>query len=185
MTGKYYIIAVYICSLIYLACSAHAPYCHLWPAWLYHNFPQYPVNGTIFFWEKATEHKCGLSFFFLQLLSETFLVLRRIKARYEHNCTPVFTLSTRYSCQILIKLDFFPDRFSKNRQRSNFMQSPSSGSRDVPCGQTDRQTDMTKQAFFFRNFVNAPKNTDTLWLPLFIFIIVYANFLCWFRIALY
>jgi len=50
----------------------------------------------------------------------------------------------------------------------------------------DGQTDMTKQVLFFAIFANAPKNTDTLWLPLFIFIIiVYADFLCWFCIALY
>jgi len=26
----------------------HAPYCHLWPVWLYHIFLHYLANGTIF-----------------------------------------------------------------------------------------------------------------------------------------
>jgi len=28
-------------SLRYPACEAHAPYCHLWPVWLYNIFPHY------------------------------------------------------------------------------------------------------------------------------------------------
>jgi hypothetical protein len=89
MTEKYYIVLMYVCSLTYLACSAHAPCCHLWPAWLYHDFPHYRINGTIF-GKKFLDIKCGSSFS-LQLLSETFVVLRRIKARYERKCTQVFT----------------------------------------------------------------------------------------------
>ena len=36
-----------VCSLCYLAHRAHGPYCHLWPAWLYHTFPCYLINDTI------------------------------------------------------------------------------------------------------------------------------------------
>jgi hypothetical protein len=32
-------LSVYICSLRYAACNAHAPYCHLWFAPLYNIFP--------------------------------------------------------------------------------------------------------------------------------------------------
>jgi hypothetical protein len=35
--------------------------------------------------------------------------------------------------------------------------NPSSGSRVVLCGQTDRQTDMTKLIVAFRDFMNAPE----------------------------
>jgi hypothetical protein len=38
---------VCVCSLIYPACKAHAPFCHLWPIWLYHIFTHYRINGTI------------------------------------------------------------------------------------------------------------------------------------------
>jgi len=34
-------------SLRCTPCNAHAPYCHLWPARLYHIFPHYLINGTI------------------------------------------------------------------------------------------------------------------------------------------
>jgi hypothetical protein len=43
-----------------------------------------------------------------------------------------------------------------------FQENPSSGSRVVPCGQTDgrtdRWTDMTKLIVAFRNFANVPNN---------------------------
>ena len=50
----------------------------------------------------------------------------------------------------------------KNYSSVKFHENPSSGSRVVPYGQTDRkvdvQTDMTKLIIAFRNFANAPKN---------------------------
>jgi hypothetical protein len=58
---EYYILLVYICGLRYPACNAHAPYCHLWPAWLCSIFPHYVMNGMIL--ENAIEHKmCVLIF---------------------------------------------------------------------------------------------------------------------------
>jgi len=55
-------LSVCICSPMYPACNAYAPYCHLWPAPLYNIFPHYLINGTIF-GKKFTEHKmCVLIF---------------------------------------------------------------------------------------------------------------------------
>jgi hypothetical protein len=86
-------VCVCVCSLKYPAYSAHAPYCHLcahapychlcahasychlWTLRLYHIFPHYLINGTIFE-IMLLNIKC-VFWFSLQLLSEIFLVLRR------------------------------------------------------------------------------------------------------------
>ena len=52
-------------------------YCHLRPLWLHHNFPHYLVNGTIF--EKKLLNTKYVFWFYLQLLSQTFLILGRIQ----------------------------------------------------------------------------------------------------------
>jgi len=62
-------------SFSYTACNAHAPYCHLFLVSLYSIFPHYLINGTIFE-KKNTDYKIAV-LIFLQLLSETFLNLKR------------------------------------------------------------------------------------------------------------
>jgi len=57
----------------------------------------------------------------------------------------------------------FLDRFSKN-PHIKLQENPSGGILVVPCGQTDRQTDMTKLTITFRDFANAPK-TGEAWEP--------------------
>jgi hypothetical protein len=54
----------------------------------------------------------------------------------------------RYSCQILIKLEYSQQIFDKS-SNIKFHENPSSGSRVVPCGRTDGYTDMTKLMVFF------------------------------------
>jgi hypothetical protein len=44
-SNKFYMLSVFACSLGYLACNAHAPYCHVWPTPLCGIFPRYLVNG--------------------------------------------------------------------------------------------------------------------------------------------
>ena len=68
-----YITCVCICSVRYPACYTHAPY---WPAPLYNIFPHYLINGTIFEKKKLLNTKC-VFWFPLQLLSETFLIIKR------------------------------------------------------------------------------------------------------------
>jgi hypothetical protein len=65
--------------------------------------------------------------------------------------------NTRYSCQILMKLEFSPT--FETYLNVKFNKNPSSGSR-VQYGQTDRHTDITKLIVAFRNFANALKNRD-------------------------
>ena len=62
-----------ICILRYGACSAHARY--LRPAHLYSIFQHYLINGTILGKQRLLNTKC-VFLFSLQLLSETFLILR-------------------------------------------------------------------------------------------------------------
>jgi hypothetical protein len=73
---KHYIFWVCVSSLRYPACNAHAPYCHLWSVPLHKTLPPYLINGTIFFKKKLLKTKC-VFWFSLQLLSQTFLILRR------------------------------------------------------------------------------------------------------------
>jgi hypothetical protein len=85
------------------------------------------------FREKFTEHKtCAL--FSLQLLSETSLILRRIQRNI-----------TGYLCQILIKLEFFLERISKNTQTSNCKKILPVGAKRF---HTDRRTHTTKMFLF-------------------------------------
>jgi hypothetical protein len=71
-------VCLYSC-LSYAACTAHAP-CHIvmWSVWFYHTFQHYFINGTIFR-RKILLNIKRVFWFPLQLLCETFLVLRRIQ----------------------------------------------------------------------------------------------------------
>jgi len=57
--------------------------------------------------------------------------------RYYHNY--VVMSSTGYYCQILVKLEFSRQSFQKYSS-IEFHENPSSRSRFVPLGRTDRQT---------------------------------------------
>jgi len=68
-----------MCILRYPACNVHAPYCHRWPAPLYSIFLRCHLKRHDFrekrYWTQNV--------FSLQLLSETFLVLRRTERERE------------------------------------------------------------------------------------------------------
>ena len=92
-----------VCSLKYIACKAHAPYCHLWPAPRYSIFPHYLINDKIFEIKKMLLNIKGAFLSSLQVLCATFLILRRndmIKTVYRSSRKIV------YSCYILMKLEF-------------------------------------------------------------------------------
>jgi len=85
-----------------------------------------------------------------------------------------------FSCKVTVILVGFwrnwnsADRFSKNIQ-IKFYENPLSGSRVVPCGQTngrtDSQSDMTKLIVASRNFAKAPKISTYCPRPLYVFCI--------------
>jgi hypothetical protein len=87
---------------------------------------------------KRHDFRKGL--FSLQILSVKFLILRRIK-----RCTMKMYIGLRvnhplFFCHILMKLEFSRYIFKKF-SNTKFHYNVYSGSRVVPCGRTDRQTD--------------------------------------------
>jgi hypothetical protein len=93
----------------------------------------------------------------LQLLSQTFLILRRIERDriinvYWCSCKVILV-------KILMKLDF-PRQIYEKYSNIKFHENPSSGSWVVICGH--RRPDMAKLIVAFRNFAVAPKNNSVL-----------------------
>ena len=161
--NKYFIFWVCVCSLSYPACNAHVPYCYLWPSGCTIFF-HYLINDTIKKKgkkEKEKERKRKerkkekisllntkyVFWFSLQLLSGTFLITRRTER-------DMITNVYWPSCTVPVILVRFFDNYSNTK----FHENPSSGSRVVPCGQTDGRTDTTKLIDAFHNFSNSPKN---------------------------
>ena len=88
--------------------------------------------------KKLLNTKC-VFWFSLQLLSEAVLILRRTERDmiinlFKSQCTA----PTRYSCQILIKLDFTSTNFQRKYPNIKFHENLSGGSRAVPCGRAGR-----------------------------------------------
>ena len=115
------------------------------PVWLYNIF--HTINGKIFEKKKIYKYIEQKMRF---LIFSTTLVLhishsKKNSARCYHICALVFMLSTRYSCQILIKFEFSQQIFVKYRN-IKFHEYTSSESRVVSC---EQQTDMTKLRVVF------------------------------------
>ena len=125
-------------------------YCHL-----YHIFPHYLINSTIFGKKKLFNIKC-VFWFSLQVLYEKFLIPRRNERGIITDVNiSVFTLSIRHPCQLLTKPGFSP-QITKN-PHIKFNANASSGNRAAPCGRTV----MTKLTVVCRNFANEPKKGKT------------------------
>ena len=77
--------------------------------------------------------------------------------RYYHKCAKVFMQSKRYSCHILIKLEFSVHIFEKNTQKPNLMKIHPVG---VELFHADGQADMTKVIIAFRNIAKAPNSMN-------------------------
>jgi len=60
---------------------------------------------------------------------------------------------------LLFLSDFNAGQIFEKYSNVRFHDNPSSGSRIVPGGRTDGQTDMTKLVITFRNFAIAPNET--------------------------
>jgi hypothetical protein len=123
------------CSLPNPAYNA-PPYCHPRPLWLHNNFRHFLINGKIF-GNKLLQIKCAF-WFSLQLLFETFIILRRIQRDIVINIETSSCKAPVILCRILVKLEFSRHILGKS-SNIKFHQNTSTGSRVVPFGQTDRQ----------------------------------------------
>jgi len=97
------------------------------------------------------------SWFSVQRLSETLLILRRSERDMTKNVhwspckVPVIFALLEWNLKFL-------DTFSKKYSNIEFHENLSSCRRVFPCERTERQTYMKKLIFAFRYFTNAPKN---------------------------
>ena len=108
---------VCVCSLNYPACSAHAPYCNLWPARLYSISPHYVINSMIFrknFWI------WNVFWFSRQLSSKTFLILRRFERDMIRKHTGRHAMCLLFFADFKENYIFFFDKLSKNTPIQNF-----------------------------------------------------------------
>ena len=125
------------------------PYCNLWPAQLYNIFPHYLTNGMIS--EKKLLNIKYVFWFYLQLLSVTYLILRRPEQNINKNVywspckVSVITVRFKWNSNFLY-------RFFKNTQISNVMKIHSVGAELFHAVRHD-EANVT-----FRNFANMPKN---------------------------
>ena len=143
-SSKYCIVWVCVCSIKQPSYKVHAPYSIV-------------VCGCIIFFDIISyrlrfsgkvyriSNECVFRF---SLQLQENLILRIIQ-RYiiinvhMSSCLHVFMYGARYSSHILMKLEF-SRQISEKFSHISFNENPSIGSRVVPCGRTDRPTDMTK-----------------------------------------
>jgi len=90
-SNKYCILCVCVCTAKYPACSAHAPYCHLWPAPLYNIFPTLSHNQHDFLKQKQrfTEHKMCVLIFWTTSVWNIYHS-KKNSARCDQKCISVF-----------------------------------------------------------------------------------------------
>ena len=155
-SNKYYIFRVCVCRLTYPACNAHAPYCHLWSVLLYYIFPHYLTNGTIFGEGKKLLNTTCVFWFSLQLLTETFLILRRIERDMIKMYICLHVLYLLFSSHLNDTL-IFPTDFRKIlKYQISWKYVPM----ETGLFHADGRTDTTKLIIAFRNFTNAPKTAE-------------------------
>jgi len=134
---------------IFLALSIQQALCKrlhiVCPAPLYTSFPHYLIDST-FFEKTLVNIKCVFRIS-LQLLSETFFILRRIGQDVIKKIVLVFVWSTPYSCQILMEFAFSLQIFEKILN-CKISWNLFSRTRVFPCVQTEGQAWQSCWSFF-------------------------------------
>ena len=149
-SNTYHIFWVCVCSLRHPSRNAHAPYCHLWPVWLYQISPRYLIKDTIFE-KKLLNIKC------VSIFPTTYVWniyhSRKKWARYDQNY--ILCWSSRKVSFILVRFQLnlaIFDRLSKyipkwNIKKKSVRWKPSC------CIQTDRHDEANSR---LSQFPNAP-----------------------------
>jgi hypothetical protein len=132
----------------------------MWTVCLYYNFPRYLTNGMIF-WKILLKIMCVFS---LQLLSETFFIIRRI----ERDITDLHRSLKKHA---LFLSDFngtriFPTFFFEKFSNIKFHENPSTGIR-VYFTRKNGRANMVQLIVAFPSFTNVPckdqlQGTDTM-----------------------
>jgi len=146
---KYYISLVCVCSLRYLACNVHAAMLSSMACPPLQYFSRLPHNRHDF---RKTLLNIKCVFWFSLNFIWNISYSNKNWARYDQIHILVSMWSTSYSCRILMKLEFSRHIFPKIL-KYQIPWIPSTGSRVVSCGRTDRLTAITKLIVrFFANF---------------------------------
>jgi hypothetical protein len=142
-----------------MQCACTVLYSHLWSVRLYRIFSQHLINGTIF--EKKKVVKQNVCFgFFLQRLSETFLILRKIQrdiiidVQVHRASCKVSVIFVRFQWNIS-----FPHRLFQKSSNVNFMKIRPVGAELWSCGWTDKHEEARSP--FFAILLTRLKRTDS------------------------
>ena len=140
-SNEYYIFWACVCSLRYSARNAHAQVILSsvdWPALLCFStlsHKMYDFRKK----KKVTKYKICVLIFSKTSIWNVSHSAKNWARCDKKKCILVLMKSTRYSCQIVMKLEFSRHVFEKC-SNIKLLETPASGSRVVPRGQSDRQT---------------------------------------------
>ena len=150
-----------VCRLRYPACNAHAPYCRLWPARLYINFPLYLYNGKIY---ERKLLKIKYVLIFSTNVTEKFLILRRTERDVIKNIHLYSCNAPHFFRQILLNLELCRQIFEKYSSINSLQwrRSCSTWTDGRMDRRTDRRKDIKEVTSRFSQFRNAPKNDKSL-----------------------
>ena len=114
-SNNYYIFWVCVCSFSYAAWNAHALYCHLWPLRVLSHFFTLSHKRHDFRQKRESFWTWTVFWFSLQILPETFRMLRRIQRNVKTaSCKVPVIFVKKWPLNSL-------DWISKNTQISGFM----------------------------------------------------------------
>ena len=148
-SNKYYVFWVCVCSLSFAACKAHTLYCVI-----------YGLSGNTVFFHVIT-HTARFSYKYYGTWNTCLILFATFVWNTVH-----YTEKTEWDIVINIHVKYWLFLLALNENwiflNVKFGENPSTGSRAVPCGQTDgetdRQTYVGKVILAFRKSANAHKN---------------------------